>query len=636
MAKTFSEIQVRLNANIAGLTTALNKASRDLNKFNTDINKIAGAIGVGFGTQQIVEFTKEILQLSGKAEGVALAFNKLPNSIGLINDLRIATRGTISDFELMQRTVQAFNLGIGLKEFPKLLEFATVRAQQTGEEIDYIIQSLVEGIGRKSVLKLDNLGISAERLRNKLGGVSMEAATIAQVTFAFGQIAEEELSKMGQLADTTATKISNLNSAWTSFKIQLGTAAGTALSPLIDGTAEFLKLLNSANVTFEQKLGLIFGGSTTLFDAAKLALKDYAKEAEKVNYSNSAAQASTIYFNNALKSGKTASDAAVVSIEILNKVIDVYNNEIKNALSLKNAPYANELRKRLDLIQKSWLSTTNALRKDENANAIKNQADADAAALDNLVEKLKRYDRILKAFKVGEAKEAVKLIADVTTGKLLRPSVFADQPGIFAVQQRLLPQIQGAGSIEQIFGKNAANNIANYVDKINSVVDAQMRLRNQTDLINQAFSDAAKQGIQDFLVGLGDVAAGSISFGDNFLRAISLFMKQFGSSLIAIGIGKLSLDTLFKGTLGGPLAIAAGTALVAGAGAISKQMDRNLSRVGSGWGGGGSMSGSSGFNYGTMNQNQNINVTGKLVGSGRDLVAILYNTNIDNGYRKGG
>lgn len=110
MAKTFSEIQVRISANMAELGRAINKASNELNKFDKDLKKLAGIATSVFAADRIMDFTKEIVILSGKAEGVTGAFNKLPNSIGLINDLRIATKGTISDFELMQRTVQAFNL----------------------------------------------------------------------------------------------------------------------------------------------------------------------------------------------------------------------------------------------------------------------------------------------------------------------------------------------------------------------------------------------------------------------------------------------------------------------------------------------------------------------------------------------
>jgi NAD/NADP transhydrogenase beta subunit len=48
------------------------------------------------------------------------------------------------------------------------------------------------------------------------------------------------------------------------------------------------------------------------------------------------------------------------------------------------------------------------------------------------------------------------------------------------------------------------------------------------------------------------------------------------------------------------------------------------------------MTGNSGFETGFNMGNQNITITGRLVGSGRDLVAVIDNTYFDNSMRKGG
>lgn len=90
----------------------------------------------------------------------------------------------------------------------------------------------------------------------------------------------------------------------------------------------------------------------------------------------------------------------------------------------------------------------------------------------------------------------------------------------------------------------------------------------------------------------GSVITGAASFGDamqslfgGILQALGGFMSQFGQQLIAIGIGKVGLDNLFKGPAGGPLAIAAGVGLVALAGVVSavgKSASSSLSNIGSG------------------------------------------------------
>jgi hypothetical protein len=180
-----------------------------------------------------------------------------------------------------------------------------------------------------------------------------------------------------------------------------------------------------------------------------------------------------------------------------------------------------------------------------------------------------------------------------------------------------------------------APDLSNYVKSLQPAIEATNQMRLAAQELNQAFSDSASQGLQDFFVGLGDVANKQISFGDNLLKAIAGFMKQFGQNLIALGIGKIGLDNLFKTGFGGPAAIAAGVALVSAAGAISKGLAKKSQSIGSG-GSGGSSSGFSGQTISATTAQSNIQISGQLVGSGRDLVAVINNTSFDNKVRKGG
>lgn len=185
--------------------------------------KVGAAIGVAFGTQQIVQFGKEAVTLAAKAEGIERAFAKL-NNPRLLDDLRRATRGTVSDLQLMQQAVRAQNFKVPLEQLAGFFKFATNRAIETGESVDYLVNSIIDGIGRKSTLVLDNLGISATELQEEIKktGDFGEAA---------GNIIARELEKAGDVADTTATKIAQLNTALENTKA----AAGKGL---IDGVSD--------------------------------------------------------------------------------------------------------------------------------------------------------------------------------------------------------------------------------------------------------------------------------------------------------------------------------------------------------------------------------------------------------------
>src|SRR5690606_9458668 len=106
-----------------------------------------------------------------------------------MKELQRATAGTVDELSLMKRAVMAQNFGIPIENLGVLLEFASKRAQDTGENIDYLVNSIVMGIGRKSAMILDNLGITTTQLAEKLKSAGGEAASVADYAAAVGAIA---------------------------------------------------------------------------------------------------------------------------------------------------------------------------------------------------------------------------------------------------------------------------------------------------------------------------------------------------------------------------------------------------------------------------------------------------------------
>jgi len=83
---------------------------------------------------------------------------------------------------------------------------------------------------------------------------------------------------------------------------------------------------------------------------------------------------------------------------------------------------------------------------------------------------------------------------------------------------------------------------------------------------------------------LGDIMSADFEGGvfDRFQVLFSTFLSGFGDQLIALGVGKIALDNLFKGPLGGPAAIAAGIALKAAATAVRNNAEGRLNQVANG------------------------------------------------------
>ena len=175
---------------------SFNEANDASNKFKKTIDNIGTRIVAAFAIERITSFTSEAVQLAGELEGVQAGFNRL-NNPRLLDDLRSATKGTVSDLDLMKQAVQANNFEIPLNQLGSLFEFARRRAKETGESVEFLTQSIVTGIGRKSPLILDNLGISAVALKDKMDGVSIASASVGEVAEVVGEIASENLQKMG-------------------------------------------------------------------------------------------------------------------------------------------------------------------------------------------------------------------------------------------------------------------------------------------------------------------------------------------------------------------------------------------------------------------------------------------------------
>jgi hypothetical protein len=194
---------------------------------------VGRAIGAAFITDQIVQFGTEASEMAGRMEGVENAFNRFADP-SLLDDLRKATRGTTDDLELMTAAVQAQNFGIPIEEMSKLLEFASRRAQETGQSVDYLVQSIITGIGRKSPMILDNLGISTTRLKDEFNGAAVEAQSVGDVTAAVARIAKEEMSSAGAAFTSTADRAAALKASLDNVKMAIGEGINAVLGPMLE------------------------------------------------------------------------------------------------------------------------------------------------------------------------------------------------------------------------------------------------------------------------------------------------------------------------------------------------------------------------------------------------------------------
>ncbi len=215
----YQEVKSKVDEFNKSLDQTKNSGQENLNVFKSLQNTLIAVFSVAI-VKQAFSLNLEMNRLAGNVEVVDKAFKRaFSNADILLIGLRKSTHGVITDFELMKQAIQAQNLGIPIQHLGQLLEFAATRAQQTGQSVDYLVDSIVKGIGRKSILFFDQLGISTTRLKEEMGGVAIKSQDVADVSAAVFKVAGEELRKMGGYAETSATEVSKLEVAWSNLKL---------------------------------------------------------------------------------------------------------------------------------------------------------------------------------------------------------------------------------------------------------------------------------------------------------------------------------------------------------------------------------------------------------------------------------
>ena len=256
--RTVANLTAVLQMNNTKFKKGVQGSQKTLKGFSKQVDKIGGMLAGAFAVSSIVNFGKEVVSLTAKAEGVEAAFRNL-GSPGLLVNLQKATRGTVDNLQLMQAAVKAKNFKIPLEQLATYFEFATNRAIQTGESVDYLVDSIINGIGRKSALVLDNLGISAAELQ-------AEMKLVGDFGQAAGNIIERSMQDAGDVASTLATSLAQISTAWTNFKLTIGNndAITWFLRGVKAGIEDINKLLNRGTNT--QAIGEMMSYVSTLKD----------------------------------------------------------------------------------------------------------------------------------------------------------------------------------------------------------------------------------------------------------------------------------------------------------------------------------------------------------------------------------
>lgn len=250
-------------------------SSDDVNSvfFGNLATKVIEFFGQQAGKLQefVSESAKAGMEMAAQADGVIKAFNAMDDP-NLLDNLRKATKGTVNDVQLMTAAVQAKDFRIPLEDLGKYLQFAQLKAQQTGQSVDYMTNSIVTGLGRKSPMILDNLGISAAEISEK----TKETGDFMK---AVAKIVDTQLAEAGDTYISAADKAAQKTAEWENAQRRLG----EQLLPLTESYEDFFAetkvgIINLISWLVENRKSILtLVVAYTAFKAAQLAVVNAGK-----------------------------------------------------------------------------------------------------------------------------------------------------------------------------------------------------------------------------------------------------------------------------------------------------------------------------------------------------------------------
>lgn len=163
---------------------------------------------------KVEELASESIELAQTAEGVEQAFARIDRP-GLLDGLRQATHGTVDDLDLMKQAVKFEDFNLPVDQLGTFLAYAQKKAKDTGESIDYLVNSIVTGLGRQSLPILDNLGLSATEIRE-------EMKSTGDMTTAVANIIAKNMGEAGAYTETAADRAAQATARQRNAMLELG------------------------------------------------------------------------------------------------------------------------------------------------------------------------------------------------------------------------------------------------------------------------------------------------------------------------------------------------------------------------------------------------------------------------------
>lgn len=243
------------SAAIRALGGSLGSVTPNISGFSNGLVTMTGALGIaaaGIGAVTVASI--KLAEQANQYNRVYSSFEGLATGVGqsadaMLDSLRAASRGMISDYDLVLAANRAMVLGVAdnSEEMAQLMEVAIARGNAMGLSATQAFDNLVTGLGRMSPLILDNLGIvtggekvfadyadAIGKAADELTDAERKQALINLTISSSSQIVEDAKN-----AQVNATAV--LRTSWTNFATTLGQVVAPAYNAVALAAANALK-----------------------------------------------------------------------------------------------------------------------------------------------------------------------------------------------------------------------------------------------------------------------------------------------------------------------------------------------------------------------------------------------------------
>ena len=237
MSGPISSLYTKVGADIKDFQSGMKTVKNEMRQTETDVKraqstfkslndtvKMVAAGMTAYGVISAGKYFLELDKLGRESLRLKESFKQLAeanqgSSQQILNSLKEASQGAISETDIILGANKAMSLGLGAnaETLGRLMEVAAFKARNMGITTTQAWNDIVTGIGRKSPLILDNLGIV---------GLTMDkTATKADIMAEVIESGMRDIAAAGGMATDAAGDLEKMNAQLDNMKTRLGELA---------------------------------------------------------------------------------------------------------------------------------------------------------------------------------------------------------------------------------------------------------------------------------------------------------------------------------------------------------------------------------------------------------------------------